>query len=100
MFAGAGTLHGNGTFCQSVHECFGTLHFAHIIRVQKQEKMEITIPHMPDNWRYQACFGKVFFRLADAIGQTRNRYADIGGNTLATGPQQKRCKIGVVTRPP
>ncbi len=70
MLAGTGSLHGNGALGQPIHESFGTLHLAGIFCIEKQEKVEITISHMPDNRRYKTCFGKVLFRLADAVCKT------------------------------
>src|SRR5215211_9069949 len=62
--------------------------------------MEIAVPHMPDDWSYQAHFVDIAPGLDYALGQPRDRYADVGRKPFGALAPVDHGPIGVVPRLP
>ena len=62
--------------------------------------MEIAVADVTDDWREQAEPVEIVLGLGDAVGEPRDRHADVGRDHARAGPQRLDRPIGVVTRLP
>ena len=64
-------------------KAFGALDLGGVVHVDERTDVEIAVADMADDRRDEAVLGDVALRLLDAIGEARDRHADVGGERAA-----------------
>src|SRR3546814_19041187 len=78
----------------------GAAHLVVAGRIDDVDQVEVSIADMTDQRRVQAGRLQVLLGLDDALGQPRDRHADVGRPALAAGPLCQRRIECVVPRLP
>ena len=96
MLPGAGPVHGQGTHDQPFVERLATGHVVLVFGVHQQDDVEIAVAHMADDRCQEAAFVDVAAGFEDALGEARDRHADIGGHALRSRLERQAGVIGIV----
>ena len=83
VLAGAGAVHRLRALDQAVHELLAARHLVGIVDVAEQRAVEIAVADMADDRRQQIEPLQVVLGLGDAIGEPRDRHADVGRDHAA-----------------
>ena len=100
VLAGAGAAHRLGALDQPVHELLAARHLVGIVDVADQRAVEIAVADMADDRRQQIEPLQIVLGLGDAIGEPRDRHADVGRDHAGAGAQRLHRPISVVPRLP
>src|SRR5258708_29049251 len=100
VLAGAGAVHADGPKIEPSDEFAGTLDLAGILHVDHDRQMEIAVADMTEDRRNQPGPRDILHGLADAIGQARDRHADVGRDVLGAGPEGEGGEVAVMPRLP
>ena len=85
MLAGAGAAHRLRALDQAVHEILAARHLVRVIDVAQQRAVEVAVADMADDRRQQTVPLQIVLGLGHAIGEPRDRHADVGRDTPAPG---------------
>jgi hypothetical protein len=85
MFAGAGAVHADGALGQARGEFLGAGQVLGLVRIGQQHDVEIAVADMADQRPLEVGgLGiEVGEGFGDAIGEARDRHADVGGQRAA-----------------
>ena len=100
VLAGAGAAHRLRALDQAMHELLAARHLLRVVDVADQRAVEIAVADMADDRRQQIEPLQIVLGLGDAIGQPRDRHADVGRHHAGAGPQRLHRPIGVMPRLP
>jgi hypothetical protein len=89
VLAGAGAAHGDRPVDQPGVGGLGTLELVRIVRVEQEEQVKVAVADMADERCQQPCLFDVGLGLDDALGQSRDRHADIRRPAAAAGLQAR-----------
>ena len=78
VLAGAGSVHGERALDDARVQPLGFLDLARIIGIGKNRAMEVAVADMAEDRRRQEARLEVGNRFVDAVGQARDRHADVG----------------------
>ncbi|KAG1437202.1 hypothetical protein G6F57_020347 [Rhizopus arrhizus] len=87
MFAGAGAVRGDRAAHQVVVDRFGLFPFLRILGIQQQQPVEVAGADVADDGVREACTVQFLDGVAHAVGQPRDRHANVRGAGAAAGPQ-------------
>src|SRR3569623_79986 len=100
VLAGAGAVHPVRPLGQPMDEFVPALHLVCIIDVAQHQTKKIPVADMAHDWLDQLEPLDVMLGLGHAIGEARDRHADIGGHRPRAGTNRRRCPIGIMARLP
>ena len=81
-------------------ELLGALDVLGVIRVDEHADVEVAVAHMTDDRGCQAMLSDVGLSCGDAVGQRRDRHANVRGQPRAAGTHRSRRIVGAVTSAP
>src|SRR6266536_1875125 len=96
VLTGAGAAHALRALDQAMHELLATRHLFSVVDVADQRAMEIAVADMTDDRRQEIEPLQIVLGLGDAIGEPRNRHADIRCYHARAGTQRLHRPIGIV----
>ena len=100
VLAGAGAAHGDRAQRQPLAERFAPSISSRELMSISGETWKLPSPTWPTIGAMRPSSAMSRLRLLDAIGQPRNRHADVGGEASRARPQGRARPIGVVARLP
>src|SRR3982074_1042705 len=100
VLAGTGAVHGDGAGRQSIGKCLHPFHLVGVVAVEHHGDMEIAVADMTHDRPEQAAAREIVLGRHDAIGEARNRHADVGWQHVGTRLEHHAGEGGVVPRLP
>src|SRR5205807_1122111 len=85
---------------QTIVEAAGLGDLLRLLAIDQYDQVEIAVADMADQRCGEKCAGEIGLGLADAVGEARDRHADIGRESLAAGPKRQRRPERIVSRLP
>ena len=95
VLAGAGAIHGDGALSKTLKEGFD---LRAVSWFERRGGMEVAVTDMTHDRCNQATFLDVFLRLQHALGQSRDRHANVGCQHFPPCPRRFHGPVGVVAR--
>ena len=96
VLAGAGAAHRQRASHQLFVQPSRLVDFGGIVGVEQIHQMEIAVSRVPDQADRERRAAALLRSLDDALGQTRDRHADVGGPGSATGSKRKARVVRIV----
>ena len=100
MFASAGTAEADRPHGYVFSESFGTLSLRHVIGIEDDPEMEVSIADVANQRRDKSAARHFSTSFLDAVDQCSNRYTGIGADDPATRLQRQIGVRYVMTRFP
>src|SRR6516164_6766393 len=100
VLARAGSTHRLRALDHAVHELIAPRHLLGVVNVAKQRAMEVAVADMADDRRHQIELLQILFGFGDAVGEARDRHADVRRDNARAGTHGLHRPIGIVPRLP
>ena len=100
MLAGAGALHPQRALDQALVELLRDLGLLGLGRVDQQHQMEVAVADMAEKRHRREIVLHVLHCLVHALGEARNRHADVGRHGARARPDLQAGEVSIVARLP
>src|SRR3546814_7300903 len=100
VLAGAGAAHGKGAHYHALVDALRPRHLLGDVRVDEEGQVEVAVADVAVDRRQHAGGIDVLAGLQDALGEPRDRHADVGGPALGARLYREVGEVGVVARLP